>query len=316
MRTGVSLILLAVVGSSCGQVDARPADGLALNPAPVPPGPASYEANCTQPIAHCQWAIASCLGDPTCAHWYDCIRRCSIGDLQRCAVGCDASSAQNAARTQASVCLFGTSGVRACGPQDTGLVGTGGAGGTEIGKGDDGGIHPTWNSPDKCGDCATTRCCPEADADGSPCSAYIDVIKGCIDPALRADGGLEDPEECLLAAEQPAADAADAGWEQNAQDHAQFVTSGAMACVYSTCAVDCFPDPYLACVKCLENNCVDQLNAVLTDVAAQDYLWCWKCKTDKGPNCPSDCSKYGEDAALLVGDLLGCRTLRCGRDCP
>jgi hypothetical protein len=328
------LAALAVLVAGCGMTAAQ--NDMATGnetPGVTPPSQGSFANACAQQIGNCRWAVASCTGDPACAHWYDCVQRCDAAALVVCHQSCNGKYQENAQRAAAEKCLFPIPGQETC-VNESGGKGSGGAGGTAGDDQLDAGTLPAeyggsgaigggtagigaLDTPDaappieagveECYSCFNQNCaglCANAGQDESSCAGYIKAIKECLSTA----GGPSGLEACLLLKGN-----ADAAFEKG---YKTFVDSAAMKCVYGSCSQQCFSAPLNKCLQCERSKCPDELDAVLSDADALSYVWCRRsCVDSNEAGCATGCDSTYVDGAVIAEGLFGCRASSCVDSC-
>jgi hypothetical protein len=310
------LIVWVVMVAGCGMTAAEADPSARVSPPQTTePNPLGFGERCGSQIERCRWAIASCTGDPACAHWYACVRGCDTTNLDGCRASCDADAGaknENSQRLATENCLFPAAGLPQCGTaggksgqpdeaaQDASSpdFGSAGAGGEGIG-----GPLDAVAGPQECYTCFNDHCasyCVRWGEQASVCGGYTGAIKKC----LSSEAGPDHLEECLYNAR-----------ESNAQAYGAFVNSSAMKCVYGECSQSCFGPNFNRCLQCERSSCLDELNAVLTDLDAQNYVWCRAYCASNAEGCTSSCEDQYSDGALVAEGLLRCRLGACAASC-
>ncbi len=310
-------LALGIGIASCGQLAADGGDAPSSLAGEGVPTYASgtIGATCGDLFAECQYVIRQCTGDPTCAHWYQCVSRCAVSD-QNCPGNCTSKLGPGAVGDSVRSCMddhpclpgwHEAGGSAGFGGQGAGGNSqAGGAGGSSVTPGVDASIPNNEggvDAPMPCSECLSTCCEQAAPVADISCPSYIGFYSNCRSQT-ETEAGLE---KCLYTKATSA---------DGAAYYKAIVESGAMRCLGTTCE-SCVSTEYVGCHDCLINSCYDQFSAVLGNPEALSYVWCRaQCESPSGANadCPSKCDKY--DGGLSEGaDLISCRNSYCMDSC-
>ncbi len=323
MSSLASRSLLAVIlaaGAACSSSARLDANDDMAAPAPSSGMLTGDCASCFD--VACGWQQTQCAGDPGCARWLTSVRTCPASpeghaDATCLAAGLPSDPTARAYATEMTDCLARAEGC--CGQTDVAAPGGGGAAG---------GGGPTYDGDAGDGeqDDASSLVCGDTDCTCQSCLAAIkhgqahddvcaEIVAACYEDTSSGCAGFAmSYAECAATTKESPAACYEALYSEPNNAAAIEAFQGVQACALQYCSSQCFGADNAGCLDCQKANCLDALQAVLSEPDAQLFRWCrQRCQGDSA--CVQQCAAEHPVGLQIFQVLAQCTAQACSASC-
>ena len=273
----------------------------------------------------CGWQQTQCAGDPGCARWLTSVRTCPASpeghaDATCLTAGLPSDPTARAYATEMTDCLARAEGC--CGGAGDVPSGGGGGGGAA------GGAGPGYNGDAGDGeqDGASSLLCADTDCTCQGCLAAIkhgqayddvcaEIVAACFnDTSSGCAKFATSYAECAAATDESPAACYEQLYSKPENAAAIEAFQGVQACALQYCSSQCFGADHAGCLDCQKANCLDALQAVLSEPDAQLFHWCRQpCESDS--TCIQQCASEHPAGSQIYQVLAQCTAQACSASC-